>query len=233
MRRTWIVLGLLVTAACSSSVPSGAASTAPGPPPSLVTLPSAEDSAEDGTRQPHGPACVRCGRLARGRRRHRERRSGRPVRASPRAVRDDGWASSLSLDGTYVVSTAMVGPGDTKIAWDAVPSMEVLGGTVLIGEQLERRCDAGRRTPRGADRPGRADPGRHDRGRTVVDDRRDRVGGGGRGRPLRARRERRARGVRLDPRPGWTAGAALHARVPASGGAHALSGARARHRQRR
>jgi hypothetical protein len=52
-------------------------------------------------------------------------------------VRDDWSRRTLGLDGSYAVSTVLVGPGDTKVAWDALPSMEVLGGTVLVGEQLE------------------------------------------------------------------------------------------------
>jgi hypothetical protein len=54
-----------------------------------------------------------------------------------RPVRDDDWHQTISLDGTFSVSTTLVGPGNTKIAWDALPSGDVLGGTVLPGADME------------------------------------------------------------------------------------------------
>lgn len=55
---------------------------------------------------------------------------------SSRQLRDDGWERTVSLDGSYAVSTALVGPGDTKVAWDDLPTGEVLGGTVLVGTDM-------------------------------------------------------------------------------------------------
>ena len=139
MRRTWIVLGLLVTAACSASAPSGAAPTAPEPPLSLVTVPAV---AEPTGFVPATVPATGAPPVITGAASHVVvDDAGNVAVVDPRGVttrvRDDWSRRTLSIDGTYVVSTVMVGAGDTKVAWDSVPSMEVVGGTVLEGEELE------------------------------------------------------------------------------------------------
>lgn len=49
------------------------------------------------------------------------------------------WHSRVSLDRTYAVSTVVVGPGDTKIVWDALAADDqpVIGGAVIEGLDLE------------------------------------------------------------------------------------------------
>lgn len=138
MRRVWPIVLLLVSAACSDGL-DGRTSTPPGAPASLVTVPevspvaSREAASTAPTMVPSDPSSGATLVVADA--------SGQvgvvdgAGRASP--VRADGWLRRLSLDGSYVVSTALVGPGDTKVAWDALPSTEVLGGTVFVGEDLE------------------------------------------------------------------------------------------------
>jgi hypothetical protein len=57
-----------------------------------------------------------------------------PVAGTVTRLRDEHWSHRVSLDRTYAVSTVVVGPGDTKVAWDSLPSGDVLGGTVLRGD---------------------------------------------------------------------------------------------------
>ena len=49
-------------------------------------------------------------------------------------LRDEAWSHRVSLDGTYAVSTVVVGPGDTKVAWDSLPTGDVIGGMMLLGD---------------------------------------------------------------------------------------------------
>lgn len=126
MCRTTIALGLpllaLALVGCTTAAADGSTTPAltstPAPPTSLVTLPPAVS----------GPSFVvadadgRVGVI--------------DADGSTRQLRDDGWERTVSLDGTYAASTVLVGPGDTKVAWDDLASGEVLGGTMLEGVDM-------------------------------------------------------------------------------------------------
>lgn len=51
-------------------------------------------------------------------------------------VRSDWSHRMVGLDASFVVSTVTVGTGDTKVAWDALPSAEPIGGLVVSGYEL-------------------------------------------------------------------------------------------------
>jgi hypothetical protein len=122
MRRSTIIvpaLSLLVPSACSGAAADGPSmsSTVPSPT-SLVTVPAATS----------GPSFVvadvdgRVGVIE--------------ADGTDRQLRDDAWERLVSLDGTYAVSTVLVGPGDTEVAWDDLASGEVLGGAMLAGVDM-------------------------------------------------------------------------------------------------
>ncbi len=142
-RRLWWLPALLAAAACSASPTIESESGATGPPPSLVTLPEvvvpAPTSLEPvaGT-APAGSADAASSLAPAFVLADADGRVG-VVGGDGRlaAVRDDAWRSTLSLDGRYVVSTVVVATGDTKVAWDVVPSADVLGGTVLAGGEFD------------------------------------------------------------------------------------------------
>jgi hypothetical protein len=146
MRRTLTILALLATSGCSASSAASADPTAVDPARSLVTLPEAT--------APTVPAGVTVADVVTtttpaGSLRHPPAGAsfvvvdadGRIVvidsdgTATP--VRDDGWQRTLSLDGTYAVSTTLSDGGDTTVAWDALPSTEAVGDAMFVDEQLE------------------------------------------------------------------------------------------------
>lgn len=57
-----------------------------------------------------------------------------PTAGTVTRLGDGHWSHHVSLDRTYAVSTVVVGPGDTKVAWDALPSGEMLGAMMLLGD---------------------------------------------------------------------------------------------------
>ena len=145
MRRIPLSLALLVTAACSASTSAGGTSTVDEPSSSLETLPEPGDLMSSIAPLDPEPSTTAPGLSLRdpvaGTSFVVADADGRIAVIDPDGtmtpVRDDGWRRTLGLDGSYTVSTALVGPGDTKVAWDAVPSLAVLGGTVLVGQELE------------------------------------------------------------------------------------------------
>lgn len=148
MRRTSVILApallLLVITACSGGVAAPAGDG--GPATSLVAVPDAATptgSADPSdTPEPSGPSDTASASAAEAAPSFALADSdGRIAIVHPdgaaRELRDSGWDRRLSLDGTYAVSTALVGPGDTKVAWDAVPAGAVLGATLLPGADME------------------------------------------------------------------------------------------------